>query len=101
MNDGRGVRRRAGASPPDLLNLPLPQDMHDAIFAESRRLGVSATRLVRAVLEDWLRERQRELRREEIWRFALKHAGTDLDPVLEAAATEELRRFYGEEDATR
>lgn len=85
------------------LNLPLPHDMHDAIFAESRRQGVSAARLVRGVLEDWLRERQRELRREEVRRFALEHAGTDLDldPDLEAAATQELRHFYGALDETR
>lgn len=85
------------------LNLPLPQDMHEAIFSESRRLGISAARLVRTVLEDWLQERRREIRREEVRRFALEHAGTDLDldPALEAAAVEELRLFYGEEDEAR
>ncbi len=82
------------------LNLPLPLEMHEALFAESRELGVPATRLVRSLLEDWLRERRRTRRREEVRRFAMKCAGTelDLDGDLEAAATEELRRVYREED---
>lgn len=82
------------------LNLPLPQDMHEALFSEAREMGVATTRLVRSVLEEWLRERRRTRRREEIREFAQACAGgqLDLDPQLEAAATEELRRFYEEED---
>lgn len=78
------------------LSLPLPQEMHEAIFAESHQMGVPATRLVRSVLEDWLGERRRARRREEIRRFAVEHGGSelDLDPELEAAATAELGRFY-------
>ena len=85
------------------LNLPLPLEMHEALFAESRELGVPATRLVRSLLENWLRERRRVRRREQVRRFATDCAGTelDLDPELEAVAVEELRRFYGEEDAAR
>ncbi len=85
------------------LNLPLPQEMHEAIFAESNEMGVPATRLVRSVLEDWLRERRRARRRAEVRRFAMEHGGSDLDldPELEAAATAELRRFYEEEDEAR
>ncbi len=85
------------------LNLPLPEEMHEALFAESREVGVPATRLVRSVLEDWLQERRRARRRAEIRRFALAHADTelDLDPELEAAATAELRRLYEGEDETR
>lgn len=82
------------------LNLPLPREMHEAIFAESHEMGVPATRLVRSVLEDWLRERRRARRREEVRRFAMEHAGSelDLDPELEDAATEELQRFYQDHD---
>ncbi|MEE8523266.1 MAG: hypothetical protein V3T72_04985 [Thermoanaerobaculia bacterium] len=85
------------------LNLPLPQEMHEALFAESRELGVPTTRLVRSVLENWLNERQRARRRAEVRRFAMEGAGTDLDldPELEGAGTEELRRFYEEGDETR
>ena len=76
-------------------NLPLPDEMHRALFAESSRTGVPATRLVRSALEDWLRQRMREHRRDEVQRFAAEHAGGeyDLDPVLESAAAEELHRF--------
>ena len=79
------------------LNLPLPVEMHEALFAESRETGVPATRLVRSVLEGWLQERRRERRREEIQRFAQACAGTelDIDSSLEASAREELQRFYG------
>jgi hypothetical protein len=85
------------------LNLPLPPDMHEAIFSESKMLGVPATRLVRSVLESWLEERRRARRKEAIRRFAAASAGTnlDLDPDLEAAATQELNRFYEEDDAAR
>jgi hypothetical protein len=85
------------------LNLPLPQEMHEAIFAESHELGVPATRLVRSVLEDWLRERHRARRRAEVRRFAMEYGGSelDLDLELEAAATAELRRFYEQEDEAR
>jgi hypothetical protein len=85
------------------LNLPLPEEIHEALFAESREAGVPATRLVRSVLEEWLQERRRAKRRAEVRRFALAHAGTelDLDPELEVAATAELSRFYEDEDETR
>ncbi len=85
------------------LNLPLPQEMHEAIFAESHEMGVPATRLVRSVLEDWLRERRRARRRAEVRRFAMEHGGSELDlePELEAAATAELRRFYEGDDEAR
>lgn len=83
------------------LNLPLPSEMHEALFAESKDLGIPATRLVRSVLEDWLRSRRKERRREAVRQFAMACAGTetDLDSELEAAADEELQRFYGDEDA--
>lgn len=85
------------------MNLPLPSELHEALFAESREMGVPTTRLVRRVLEDWLHERGRARRREEIRDFAQACAGTelDLDPDLEAEAAEELQRLYEGEDETR
>jgi len=85
------------------LNLPLPSEMHEALFAESREMGLPATRVVRSLLEDWLRERRRARRRDEVRRFAMACAGSDLDldPELEAAAAEELSRFYEEEGEAR
>ena len=82
------------------LNLPLPMEIHEALFSESKDMGVPTTRLVRTVLEDWLRERRRARRREEIRRFAISHARTelDLDIELDSAATEELQRFYEGKD---
>jgi hypothetical protein len=87
-------------SPLKKFNLPLPEEMHRALFAESRRTGVPATRLVRSALEDWLRQQRRDRRRDEIRQFAMEHAGGeyDLDPVLESVAAEELRRFDDEDD---
>jgi hypothetical protein len=51
------------------LNLPLPGDLHRAIFAEARAREV-----------------------EELRRFAREHAGSELDliPELESAAAERL-----------
>ena len=84
-----------GTPRPKKLSLPLPEEMHAALFDEARRTGVPATRLARSAIEDWLQKRKRERRREEIRRFALEHADTayDLDPVLESVAAEELRDF--------
>ncbi len=46
------------------------------------------------------KERRGNRRRDEVRRFAMAFAGTelDLDPELEAAATKELCRFFEEED---
>lgn len=85
------------------LNLPLPLEMHKALFSESRELGVPTTRLVRSVLEEWLGERRRARRREEIRQFAIACAGTelDLDLELEATGAGELQRFFEDEDDAR
>ncbi len=81
------------------LNLPMPLDLHEALFAESRSLGIPATRIVRSALETWLAKRRRARLEEEIYRYATAHAGTeaDLDPELEQAATEELLRLDDDE----
>ena len=85
------------------LNLPLPEEMHKALFAESRYAGVPATRLARSVLEGWIEQRQRERRRDEVREFATKYGGSelDLDPVLEDAAAEELSFLYEDDNEAR
>ncbi len=85
------------------LNLPLSEGTHRTLFEEARRTGVPATRIVRTALEEWLRQRQRERRRDEIHEFATRHAGTeyDLDPILESIAADEAVVFDEDEDATR
>ena len=84
-------------------NLPLPEEVHRALFAESRLAGVPATRLARSVLEHWIEQRRREHRRDEIRQFATEYAGSalDLDSDLEVAATEELSRLFEGERETR
>jgi hypothetical protein len=81
------------------LSLPMPPELHEAIFAESRTLGLPVTRIVRSALEDWLSRRRRVRLEEEIYQFAMAHGGTeiDLDPQLEQAATEELLRLDDDE----
>jgi hypothetical protein len=90
-------------SPPRKFNLPLPEEIHAALFDESRRTGVPATRLAREALEDWLRRRERDRRREEVRRFAMDNAGGeyDLDPALESIAAEELQEFDEDTRETR
>ena len=84
------------------LNIPLPEEMHRALFAESRHSGIPATRLVRSILEDWIEQQKRKRRRDDVRKFATTYAGSelDLDPELEDAAAEELSRLYeGEYEA--
>ena len=85
------------------LNLPLPEEMHTALFDEARRSGEPATRLARAAINDWLERRARERRNEQVRQFALEHGGSeyDLDPALESLAAEELLRFDEENHETR
>ena len=67
-------------------HLPLPQELHEMLRAESEASGEPATNLAREALGDWLKRRKRERRHAEIAAFAAEHAGTsfDLDPDLEA-----------------
>ena len=73
-------------------NLPLPEEIHKALFAESKHAGIPATRLARSAIQDWLDQQRQERRTEEIHQFARENAGTDLDldQYLEAAANDEL-----------
>jgi hypothetical protein len=80
------------------LHLPLPQELHEALFEESRALGLPATRLVRRILDRWLQQRRKIRQKEEIRRFAEQWAGTpvDLDVELEETAVEELLHLPNE-----
>jgi hypothetical protein len=81
------------------LNLPLPGDLHRAVFAEARDHGVPATRLVRSILQEWLDQRARAREADELRRFARENAGSELDliPELESAAAAELVRTAEDE----
>lgn len=85
------------------LSLPLPEEMHRALFAESRRAGIPATRLARSVLEGWIEQQRRDRRRDQVRQFATQYAGSDLDldSDLEGAAAEELSRVFEDEHETR
>jgi len=71
-------------------HLPLPQELHEMLRAESEASGEPATNVAREALTDWLKRRKRERRHAEIAAFAAEHAGTafDLDRDLEKAGIE-------------
>ena len=73
-------------------HLPLPDDLHEALRREATADHRPATEIARDALAGWLQARQRERVAREIHRFALDHAGTDLDidPELEQAGVEHL-----------
>ena len=72
--------------------LPLPEGTYAALRAEAERTQVPATRIAREAISLWLRVQKKASRRKAVRRYAAGMAGTplDLDPVLEAAAIEEL-----------
>ena len=100
---GKKEGNKMAKSPHKNFNLPLPEDTHRALFDESRRSGIPATRLVRSALEAWLQKKERENRRNQVRDFALEHAGSeyDLDPTIESMAAEELRDFDEDDHETR
>ena len=87
-----GMSRRS----PSLRNfhLPLPEDTYRALRDEAEAMKRPATLVAREAIEDWLRERRKAALHEEITTYAARHAGTevDLDPALEEAGAEVLRR---------
>jgi hypothetical protein len=87
QNNGR---RLAMASRAYNFHLPLPQELHEMLRAESEASGEPATDLARKALTDWLKRRKKERRHAGIAAFAAEHAGTklDLDPALEEAGIE-------------
>ena len=74
------------------LHVPLPDELHDGLRAESKRTRRPATVLARQAIEAWLREQRKRARHEQIAAFASASAGTrlDLDPDLEQASLDHL-----------
>ena len=75
-------------------HLPLPERTYDELRVEAERAQLPATTVAREALSTWLRARKKTARRQAVKAYAARMAGTrfDLDPVLEAAAIEELMR---------
>ena len=73
-------------------HLPLPDELHDALRREATADHRPATELARDALAGWLQTRQRERVAGEIRRFALAHAGSelDMDADLERAGVDHL-----------
>jgi hypothetical protein len=60
-------------------HLPLPDELHEELRREATADHRPATELVRDALIGWLQARRRARVAEEIRRFALAEAGSDLD----------------------
>ena len=75
-------------------HLPLPERTYDELRAEAERAQLPATTVAREAISSWLRARKKTARRQAVMEYATRMAGTrfDLDPILEAAAIEELIR---------
>lgn len=76
-------------------HLPLPEGTYTELRAEAQRAQLPATTVAREAISSWLRARKKAARRQAVLEYATRTAGTrfDLDPVLEAAAIEELMRM--------
>jgi predicted DNA-binding protein len=76
-------------------HLPLPEELYLELRRQAQRRGRPATVIAREALERTLWEYRRQELAEEIAEYARVCAGTgvDLDPELEAAATESLRKI--------
>ena len=74
------------------LHVPLPEELHQGLRAESKRVRRPATALARQAIESWLDEQRKLARHREIAAFAEQHADTDLDldSDLEQASLEHL-----------
>lgn len=75
-------------------HLPLPDDVYEHLKAAAVRSKVPATTLAREAIDFWLRQEKRKARHDAIAAYAAETAGTvlDLDPELEAASIEHLKR---------
>jgi hypothetical protein len=77
------------------LHVPLPEPLYRRLRAESDRTRRAATEIAREAIERWLSEQRRIVTHAALSAYASESAGTgaDLDPALEAAATEHLSGF--------
>ena len=73
-------------------HVPLPLDMYDLLTSSAKEKKVPATKLVRNLIEVWLKQRRRKKNQDEFKNFARKYAGTkfDLDEDLEQVSLEFL-----------
>ena len=80
------------------LHVPLSDELHDGLRAESKRTRRPATVLARQAIAAWLKEQRKRERHEQIVAFATAAAGTDLDldPDLEQASLEHLAELEAE-----
>ena len=94
MKDGIAARARRVGEPVRNFHLPLPEGVYEALRREASRLRKPATVVAREAIETWLQQRRRAVVREAIAAYAVQHAGSeaDLDPALEKASLEVLRR---------
>lgn len=78
-------------------HLPLPDELHDALREEASAEHRPATEVVREALTGFIQARRRQRLAEEIERFAVAEAGTelDLDSDLEAAGVDHLLAAEG------
>ncbi|MBI2921616.1 MAG: hypothetical protein HYY18_11090 [Planctomycetes bacterium] len=81
------------------LHIPLPDSIYAALRAEAERSDRPATQLARQAIADWLKAARRAEVHRQLAEYAAACAGTnqDLDPALENAAIDELRRLDEEE----
>jgi predicted transcriptional regulator len=79
---------------PKNFHVPLPDDVYEALREEAAALKRPATTVARDAIEAWLRERRKTAVHEAVAAYAARHGGTtvDLDPALEKASLEVLRR---------
>jgi predicted transcriptional regulator len=82
------------AEPMQNLHVPLPRSVYAELRSFAESTGRPATVIAREAIDRWLVEQRRTARRAAIAAYAAEHAGTkwDLDPQLERAAVEHLRR---------
>jgi hypothetical protein len=71
-------------------HVPLPKDVYQALRTEAEQSKQPATTLAREAIESWLRERERQARRQAVAAYAKEVAGTkdDFDKDLEASSLE-------------
>lgn len=76
------------------LHVPLPADTYEALRSEAERESKPATAVARQAIEAWLKRKKRSEIYGRVLQYASQFAGTkaDLDPELEAAAIDHLKK---------
>ena len=87
-------RRSANSKAARNFHVPISEETHRRLRAASQRTKRPATALAREAIEAWLEEQRKRALHQAIAEYAGREAGgtADLDPELEGAATEHLRR---------